>query len=454
MKKLQLLLALAGSFSLSAQITENRTVTPFSVLELKGTARVEITSFDSLFCTVTGESADLKNITLTQEDGKLIIRTNGMIKDDYKIKLGCKGLKSVSTDEIAVVESSVLYKTDNLFFGADGTSSIRMVVDAKLVRVKTDGVSNVRLKGNCDSLSVKADGISKVKAVGLISKSANVSADGQSKIYVNVTENLRASADGMSKIYYDGKPAESKLNIDGLSKIQKYEGDDENRNNNNNWNWSWNYDGGFKHWMGIGLLMNGYTDKNLSTSLDSTANYLDVNYGKSIGWDLNLIEHDFHLVKNYLNLCTGIGFQFNRYNFKNRITLDPDSSYVTASTAPTINYSKNVLKVSYVNIPLFLEVNTSKSPSKSFHIGAGAIAGIKLGSKTKQHFEIDGNNHSINRKDDYNLNPFKLQAMASIGYSWFTLYGTYNLTPLFEKGKGPELYPFTVGLRIIPFDGE
>ncbi len=110
------------------------------------------------------------------------------------------------------------------------------------------------------------------------------------------------------------------------------------------------------------------------------------------------------------------------------------------------------MKASYVNVPLILDFNTSKNQKRSFHIGFGAMGGLKLASKTKQFYENSGYEIEVYRKDDYNLNPFKVQAIAQIGYSWFNIYGTYNLTPLFESGKGPELYPFTVGLRIIPFD--
>ena len=99
-----------------------------------------------------------------------------------------------------------------------------------------------------------------------------------------------------------------------------------------------------------------------------------------------------------------------------------------------------------------LELNTSKRDSRNFHIAFGVIGGLKLGSSTKQIFTTNNHTYETIRRDDYNLFPFKLDATVRIGYGDFTLFGTYSLTPLFEYGKGPELYPFTVGLRICPFN--
>ncbi len=98
-----------------------------------------------------------------------------------------------------------------------------------------------------------------------------------------------------------------------------------------------------------------------------------------------------------------------------------------------------------------LEFNSSNSRSKTLHLAAGVLAGYKLTSKTKQEFTLDGYEYYVTRKDDYNLNPFKLDATARIGYGDFTMFATYSLTTLFEKNKGPELYPFSVGVRIVPF---
>jgi hypothetical protein len=115
------------------------------------------------------------------------------------------------------------------------------------------------------------------------------------------------------------------------------------------------------------------------------------------------------------------------------------------------SYKKNRLKSTFVNVPLLVEFNTNKNPDKAFHIAVGVIGGYKLGSRTRQILKNNGDEIRIIRKDNYNINPFRVNAHASIGYKNFTVFADYALTPLFENGKGPELYPFTIGVKLISF---
>ena len=37
------------------------------------------------------------------------------------------------------------------------------------------------------------------------------------------------------------------------------------------------------------------------------------------------------------------------------------------------------------------------------------------------------------------------------GYKSFNLFGYYQLSNIFKKGRGPQMYPISVGLTITPF---
>ncbi|NQX91531.1 MAG: hypothetical protein HRT74_05280 [Flavobacteriales bacterium] len=47
-----------------------------------------------------------------------------------------------------------------------------------------------------------------------------------------------------------------------------------------------------------------------------------------------------------------------------------------------------------------------------------------------------------------NLLKYRYGLTAKIGLNRWMLHGFYSLTPLLEEGRGPELVPFTIGLRI------
>jgi len=216
----------------------------------------------------------------------------------------------------------------------------------------------------------------------------------------------------------------------------------------------------FVHWKGIDLGVSMLTTIDnklkLSDEQDTTQMniFLDLNYNKSLFLSLNLIEKNFRLYKNHINLVTGLGMEWNNYNFKKNITLNADAPYISASNAlpssDSIKYLKNKLKVSYLKIPLLIELNTnSENPKKSFHISGGLEFAYKIGSKTKQRYEIGGYEFNIQRKDDYHLADFKYSSVLRLGYGdYFTLFANYGLSELFEVNKGPSVFPLTAGISI------
>ncbi len=208
------------------------------------------------------------------------------------------------------------------------------------------------------------------------------------------------------------------------------------------------------HWDGVDLGVNMLLSKSGSTTLDSASQWLELDYTRSLSWRFNIFEEKIRFYKDYVGLIVGAGLTYNSYGLKNNVRLetrDSSATYAIAVPDTLMNYSKNKLRASYINVPVMLEFNTSDDNEKSFHIAAGVIGGWKMGSITKQKWEKGDEKNQLRTKADYNLAPFTLDATARIGYRNFTVFATYGLTSLFEKNKGPEVYPMTVGLQILPF---
>ena len=208
------------------------------------------------------------------------------------------------------------------------------------------------------------------------------------------------------------------------------------------------------HWGGVDLGVNMLLTKDGGTTLDSADNWLDLDYGRSLSWRFNIFEEKIRIYKDYVGIIVGAGLTYNSYGLKRNVMVNTTDSTGTVGilVSDTIaDYSKNKLRASYINIPLLLEFNTSADNDRSFHIAAGVIGGWKMGSITKQKWENGNDKTQLRRKADFNMTPFTLEATARVGYKNFTVFATYGLTPLFEKNKGPEVYPVTVGLQIVPF---
>ncbi len=208
------------------------------------------------------------------------------------------------------------------------------------------------------------------------------------------------------------------------------------------------------HWSGIDLGVNFIVNENNSTNLGEGNEWLDLQYERSLSWRFNLLEHKVKLIDEYVGLVTGLGLTYNSYGFRREVTVFSNTKALPDTTFGVIDsviqFNKTKLRVTYVHVPLMLEFNTSKNPKRSFHVAAGVIGGWKISSITKQKFESEGTEHIVRRSQDFNLTPWTLDATARVGYRNFTAFITYGITPLFKDGKGPEVYPVTVGITVVP----
>ncbi|MGZ3867050.1 MAG: GIN domain-containing protein, partial [Bacteroidia bacterium] len=361
-------------------------------------------------------------------------------------------------------------------------------ISVNTVSCNESGAATISLNGNCNKLEAIVSGAASLKAENLIAENANVNTSGASTAKVNVTNRLEGNASGASTLKYSGSPKETQLNQSGASNVKSSDtvisadangtttvttttkGDSTKRYTFNgryeiivhekkkedttsfNYIKRHRYSVRKQNWAGVELFENGYLTPNNDITMAPQEDYMSLNYGmKNLGCNLNLFEKDFRMAKGRLQVVTGLGFSWNLYSLKNKTVLNPDSSYTGYTYNTAGSYSKNKLRESFVTVPLLFELNTSKRDSRNFHIAAGVIGGVKLGSSTKQYYTMLGHEFHDLKRDDYNLFPFKLDATVRVGYGNLTMFATYSLTPLFEYGKGPELYPFTVGIRIVPF---
>ena len=217
--------------------------------------------------------------------------------------------------------------------------------------------------------------------------------------------------------------------------INKYEDKDDKPEEND-----------YAHWAGFGIMANGFLNSLGKISSASDAEFLELDYTRSIGVNFNLLEKRFPIFKEYIGLTTGLGIQWNRYMLKNNVDVfsNQDSTFGVANGF--IDYRKNVLRATYLQAPLLLEFNTNKNPEKAWHLSVGVVGGIRIGSSLKTKWEEDDKTRKERVKSNFNLNPFQAYGTAIVGYHNVNLYVNYGLTEIFEKGKGPAFSPVNAGV--------
>jgi hypothetical protein len=197
-------------------------------------------------------------------------------------------------------------------------------------------------------------------------------------------------------------------------------------------------------WTGIEFGFNNYLSSNHTLTLQQEAKSLELKTFNSWEINWNIFKKSYTIYKNKFGIVTGLGLAFNNYRFDKQVIFHKDSTPIKF-TLDTINkFEKNKLAITYITIPLMLEYQFPLCKSK-LHISTGVIGSIKLKSKTKQ---IDNNGNKYVFWDDYKLLPYKLEGTLRIGYGRFIIYSNYSFTTLFKTNKGPELYPFSLGIGL------
>lgn len=208
-------------------------------------------------------------------------------------------------------------------------------------------------------------------------------------------------------------------------------------------------DDNVSHWAGIRIGVNGYLH-NDGLPLPPQDQNLELNYGRSISWDLNLLEKDFRLYKQHVELVTGLGFHFANYTFKSQTTTLINTDPFTYDTNNARVLTKNKLKATYLTAPLMIGFSTHKDENEAFRFAIGGQVSWRIGSRLKQEYSIDGNTFKPRVRSDYDLTPFLFHATASAGYGPVNIYAKYGLNPLFQNGKTTaDLTPFDVGVQLM-----
>ncbi|MCW3807027.1 outer membrane beta-barrel protein [Plebeiibacterium marinum] len=205
------------------------------------------------------------------------------------------------------------------------------------------------------------------------------------------------------------------------------------------------------HFSGVQLGFCNYMGPDHDGSLPAGADFLELNSGKSMAVSINLLQYNIGLQKRKKNvgLVTGLGWTVYNYRHDNQYGIQVNDQGTTFGNPIAEPVDKSKIVASYLNIPLLLEaqIPSAKDRCTAF-VSAGVYGGFKLGSHTKIKY-ADGDKQKS--RDDININPFQYGAMVQVGYKVLKLYATYNFSTLFEDGKGPEIYPYSVGLTLVNF---
>jgi len=403
-------------------------------------------------------------------------------------------------------------ETGTLINETSGAANNTLNLKAGTVNTEVSGAGTLTLKGTAEKHNTEVSGAGNLKAIEFVTNNTDAEVSGAGNAKIMARKQLKADLSGAGNLaYFDkndikniSKQGEYQITFDGMDNVKSLiiEEDDADDDadedvsvdiDHGSWNVYENDDSvtvilndkrivivtddsvrvnigqrdyvisddGVKikkhdkqpkfngHWAGFGLSVNGLLDQDHKIDYPDGAPYLDLNYNRSTGVNLNFFEQNVNLYKQHLGLVTGLGVTWNNYRFADNVILTDDGELSGRfDETPGYNYQKSKLMIASLRIPLMLEYQTNgKMKANSFHVGAGALGQVRMWSHTKNEI----NDGKTKNKGDFYINPFIVQGIATIGWGVINLYGTYSFTEMFRQDKGPTAYPFEVGITLIGF---
>jgi hypothetical protein len=172
-------------------------------------------------------------------------------------------------------------------------------------------------------------------------------------------------------------------------------------------------------------------------------------------------QYPIRLFKSKVSFNPGIGLSLERWKLTNDYTLSPkpakDGTYrlMPADSLYPGTIHRSQIVNNYIEMPLEFRFDTNPEDiARSFNISIGGRIGYLYDSFTKVDYRDNSENKSNKDKQNHGMNPYRYGLYTRFGLGGFSLFGYYNISPMFEENKGPDkttMNSLTFGISINGF---
>lgn len=202
--------------------------------------------------------------------------------------------------------------------------------------------------------------------------------------------------------------------------------------------------------MDMTLGMNGWLNTSNSTVFSNDYSDMSLQQNRSRSFGAHMMMKGLDVFNGHMFISPGLGFTWNNYHFENKmmhITTGNDTTIFLADSA--VQFDKYKLRATYAELPLMLGFRVGNVEKNFLTVQAGVVGGININSIVKQRYFVNSVKYKEKIKDDFNVNPFKLDAMVKLKFKEsIGVFARYSFTSMFEAGKTQEVYPFSVGITL------
>lgn len=400
----------------------------------------------------------LNSVQYRQNDNTLVF----MGSSNTAVTITTNELVQVDITGTGSISNSEPFKTGKIEFNIAGVGETNLILDANEINYNVSGNCTGTLSGKVNVMELNVAGRLKLSADSLIISKLSANVTGLANFKGDIRDELNTNIMGKSNIYYLTRPTVVNTNNMGAARIGSSVtesttvsdttkltfgnkkvwiiGDEEPMVNVN-----FDFEKTRFNWAGFEFGWNNYVDADNKFDLPAGYEPLELNTGKSVMVNLNLIDGAVNLGNRHFMLGTGFGFSFLNYRFTTQDNLlIPNADSVSFYNSGEQGFGKYKLAVDYISVPVLFQINTSKLNHNNFFVNFGVVNNVKIGSRVK----LKEGNDKTHIHDEYNLNPWKIDLRAGIGFKNFQAFATYGLTNVFKGNNGPELKPVSFGIAL------
>jgi hypothetical protein len=482
----------------------------FNQISVSGAFDVLLRQADVYYVKVETDENLFPNIDVRVTEGKLYLGSHEIRKyTKMKAYIGMPELIAIDASGATSVYSEDTLNGESLLLSISGASKANLLLNYSTIETGLSGASKLEMEGRANVHLAKVSGASKLDASGILTDSTICYASGAAKAVIRSQDYLETHTSGAAEVRLENTPAvwfsngsqmrgtandmplqpgrhtdTTRINIGQLN-VEVIDGDNVTINVAGR-KISVDEDGNVDikkrgkekkrkfngHWAGIELGFNGLLTPDFTFNPPKEHPYLDMRMEKSINLNLNFYEQNIPLNKSRnIGLVSGFGFSWNNYRFGNNVYITPDSSRLKGYYLEGVSVRKSKLTNLYLTVPLLFEIQSKGTKSSAkLHFAAGVIGGWRIRTHSKIYYNEpntefrlrdaqtnallpgtfitpNSRNRTIVKKfDSFHMAPLKLDATVRAGWGIVNVYANYSVTSLFIAEKGPELYPFSIGL--------
>ena len=199
-------------------------------------------------------------------------------------------------------------------------------------------------------------------------------------------------------------------------------------------------------WFGIDLGVSSFTHDQDFDMPDGLRDY-DVDVFSSRNFRIHIYQQRVNLINQKLNLVHGLALDYKRFSFSNPVTMQSGLDSTEMATEEDVDFETNLMRKNDVVLPVYLYYRSNPlNKSRSFNLMVGGQVGVNFRTETRQETSDD---LRIRNRGDFNIKRFNYGVGMRIGIGRFNFYANYELSPIFQSDRGPDLNGFTTGIMLL-----